>query len=207
MPVKRFQDGTGLTKRKRVKIKISDPLSPGEIEAAKQLFAGRFDFEGAVETAEVASRRLLSNAGLPTDGTAAVEVQSRAWHANEIIRKLRTIRAVKARVAAGKGDEADALARLSLYLGHLIHEAKFKLAWESAAIQGTKSREGAAAGGKARSTKERDRKLASEYLRHLKVRSTSISESALKEKVGATAGLKPGTARKAIDRGLRLLGK
>jgi hypothetical protein len=70
-----------------------------------------------------------------------------------------------------------------------------------------KSTEGARAGGKARSTTDRDRELAIEFRHRRKTIKRAVSSTSIKDKIGAEHGMKPETARKAIGRGLRLLDK
>ena len=153
MPVKHHHRGTGLTKESRVHIKLSKPPTKEEADAVKRMFrqiGAVATFEGKVEFAEIWAIDTLESAGLTTDGRATVkEVQSFPWYANKILCDLNLIRKIKARVTAGKGDEADPLALFSLKLGALLYEIGFKLDWEPHTLYGIESQQHRKMGGDA----------------------------------------------------------
>ena len=152
MTVKKYTVGTGLTKEQR--IKVSGKISHDEIRTIQEILTrigAVSTFEGRVRSAEAWAKDELEKAGYPTDGQANIEqVQSVPWYANRVLEALYTIRKVKVRVAGGKGDEADDLARLSLQLGELLYEIAFKLDWEGETLFGIKSRQDRKEGPKAR---------------------------------------------------------
>ena len=139
MPIERYVVGTGLTKRDRRRIKFSKPPTAEERVAAKGAFKN-LTFDRAVEEAEAWAIEVLKDAGLRTDGLACVaEMQSKEWYADVIVRRISRNRAAIIRVAAGRGDQADDLARANLNLGYLICEAKLKFEWEDDALRGIRA--------------------------------------------------------------------
>ena len=72
---------------------------------------------------------------------------------------------------------------------------------------GQKSQAGAVRGGEARTTKERDRRLAEAFLSKRENAKKETSDTEIKRAIGRSNKMKGEAARKAIDRGLRLLGK
>ena len=150
MPVEDYVVGTGLTKRDRRRIIFSKPPTAEEREAAKEMLIPR-TFDRAVEETEAWAIGVLKAAGQRTDGKAhGTEMQSQEWYANEIVSMLSRNRSAIIRVAAGKVDWADDLARACLNLGYLICEAKLKFEWEEDTVLGTKVRAGGAKGAKER---------------------------------------------------------
>ena len=142
MPVKRYVVGTGLTKRLHTKVELFKSADPDELAALDRIFSKDYSFEGQVKDKEEWAIEVLEEAGLPTDGKRGLitEIQSRQWYANEILRYLKLIRAINKRVAAGEGDEANALVLFAFTLGFLIQEARFKLYWEQDILRGIKTR-------------------------------------------------------------------
>lgn len=146
MPVEKYMRGTGLTKEARVRVRPSNPPTPEEIEAIRELSkrsAAASSLDGQVAAIESWAIDTLKAAGLPTNGQAAVDdVQSMPWYANEILCNLYTIRKVRERIAAGDASEVDYLAAECVHLGKRIYEIGFKQGWEAHTTAGLRTSEG-----------------------------------------------------------------
>ena len=142
MSISAYKVGTGLTVRKRTKVKFSNTPRSDELKEMRQVLDQDYTFDGAVTEVEDYAISVIKMAETKEDGRNRLrEVQSPEWYACQIVERLALIRAVKQRVASGKNEEADALARLSLYFGHLIFEATFKAKWEGPALTALKQPE------------------------------------------------------------------
>ena len=213
--------GTGLTKRARRRVRFSKPPTAEEMEAAKDAFKN-LTFDRAVEDAEARAIEVLEAAGLRTDGVACVaEMQSQEWYADVIVSMVSRNRAAITRVAAGRGDEADDLARAALNLGYLICEARFKLEWEEDTQLGIKDRalrrKGAAAAKQARQKRDAliwaltedyrkdGKRSAREIARHIKKR--AVLESARSNEPGIDHKLWTSISKLSPDRIRRIVGE
>jgi hypothetical protein len=167
---------------------------------------GDISIFGHLDEIEPEARTALEKAGFesawPELLSVEPEVHSVAWFARQIL-----IFAHATREFVEKRDTENA-AFAAMKVGYYQAVAGFKECWEKPALSGAKSLTGAKRGRENVTKIERDTYLAEVYLERRNSTSETISNTALKEKIGwELEKLKPITARKAIDRGLEALKK
>ena len=168
----------------------------------RKIFAEFKSFEDQIARLEQDARGFLGEENCPPAVRSnEQEPGSKAWVKFEFLSRLRHIRAAIDR------NEPALVFQLALELGALLERFDVISAYKLDIIRGAKIVRGATEGGKKKSTRERDRALAIEWRERRAKAFVTVSDTNLKVAVGRESEfkLKPETAKKAINRGLRLL--
>ena len=159
-------------------------------------------FETQIERLEQDARAFLGEENCPPAVSSNEEEPgSEAWVKFWFLRRLSLIRTAIDR------NEPAFVFQLALELGALLERFDVITAYKMDIIRGAKVVKGAAEGGKNKSTRDRDRLLAIEFRKRRAKALAFVSDTSLKVEVGKESEfkLKPEAAKKAINRGLRLL--
>ena len=201
MAVRYTRRGSGITRRPVLALSGTGR----DIGATLRRAADTRTFEGISREIEEWARTILKEAGIDPDHRQCEKVadDSPEDYCDRVLTWIDHAR------HARSTNDFDNYGRAVYVVGMLVSEYNLKTDWETPALAGKKSLEGATAGGKLRSrtlknsNKERDLKMAEEFQ---KLRSRSrLSDSALKEKIGQRFDLGRSAAIARIDRGLKLL--
>ncbi len=164
--------------------------------------AGFENFEDTIARLEQDARAFLGKENCPpTVGRNAQEPGTEAWVKFQFLIALRLIRGAIDR------NEPTLVFQLSLELGALLERFDVIATYKLHINRGAKVVKGAAEGGKNKSTRDRDRLLATKFRERRAKALASVSDTSLKVAIGRESEfkLKREAAIKAVNRGLLLL--
>jgi len=215
------QKGSGITARDETRFQA--PFTADDRDAIMEMFGSfrpEFDYVHGERVADLA-QAVLRNYGLPTDAARLHEYPDGnrrgdlasfvldAGHQEESVPHLAAIilRTLLFLRDAIRKNDANLAARFAFEIGAATRAMTIKMGWERHALSGSAAHAGAVEGGKRTSKDDRDIELAQEYL-SWRERNPHLSKSAFYDsKYVRALDLKPEAAKKALSKGLRLMGR